>query len=121
MRIWPWSVIADLRREIDRQDATIYQAAQDLKAGMDSKRKANNQIEYLVRTIRDIDEQIFKMSQLGSWDQMRPHFTHLNEGMITRKRTESDRISETLQPELIKAYSAQTNSDLPALRGPDAL
>src|SRR5713226_447863 len=119
MRIWPWSVIADLRREIDRQDATIYQAAQDLKAGMDSKRKAQNQIEYLVRTIRDIDEQIFKMSQLGSWDQMRPHFAHLAEGMTFRKRTESDRINDLLRPELVKAYNDQTNSDIPVLRGPD--
>jgi len=105
MKIWPWSVIADLRREIDRQDATIYQAAQDLKTNIDSKRKAQNQIEYLVRTIRDMDEQIFKMGQLSSWEDMRPHFNHLNEGTITRKRLESDRIRELLQPELIKSYN----------------
>ncbi len=121
MKIWPWSVIADLREDNAYLKQELIVAHSGRELAVKEWRDQRNKIEYLVRTIRDIDEQIFKMSQLSSWEDMRPHFTDLNEGMITRKRTESDRISEVLRPELIKAYSAQTNSDLPALRGPDAL
>jgi len=63
-----------------------------------------NQVEYLVRTIRDMDEQIYKMSQCTSWAIMRPNFLNLEEGMIARKRAESDRIGELIRPELIKTY-----------------
>ena len=66
-----------------------------------------NQVEYLVRTIRDMDEQIFKMSQCTTWEQRRPNFTNLSEGMMVRKRTESDRIGELLRPELMKTYGGQ--------------
>ena len=66
-----------------------------------------NQVEYLVRTIRDIDEQIFKMSQCNDWTGMRPSFANLSEGMMVRKRQESDRIGEVLRPELIKTYNNQ--------------
>jgi hypothetical protein len=63
-----------------------------------------NQVEYLVRTIRDIDEQIYKMSQCTDWSSMRPNFQVLEEGMISRKKVESDRIRDILRPELIKTY-----------------
>lgn len=76
---------------------------------VNESRALTNQIEYLVRTIRNMDEQIFKMSQCTDWNQMRPNFANLSEGMTVRKRQESDRIGEILQPELMKTYNNQTN------------
>src|SRR6266851_3775776 len=105
MRIWPWSVIADLRSEKARQREEIIRLQVADSQYARKFREADNQVEYLVRTIRNIDDQIFKMSQLDSWEAMRPHFTNLNEGMITRKRIESDRINAILGPELIKTYA----------------
>lgn len=63
-----------------------------------------NQVEYLVRTIRDMDEQIYKISQCRDWPSMRGHVSDLVEGMTVRKRAESDRIGELIRPELIKTY-----------------
>jgi multidrug resistance efflux pump len=74
-------------------------------------RAAQNQVEYLVRTIRDIDEQIYKMSQCTSWAVMRPNFLNLEEGMISRKRAESDRIGELIRPELIKTYGTEETKE----------
>ena len=59
-----------------------------------------NQISYLLSTIREMDDQIFKMSQHTSWEPMRKHFTALYEGMLVRKRTESDRVSDLIRNEL---------------------
>ncbi|SRR6266851_8854000 len=105
MKIWPWSVIAELhdenakqREEIARLQIADSKYAKDFRA-------IQNQTEYLVRTIRDMDNQIFKMGQYTDWNQMRPHFNYLHEGTISRKRTESDRINDLLRPELIKTYS----------------
>lgn len=64
-----------------------------------------NQIEYLVRTIREMDDQIFKMSQCSSWEAMRPNFNRLQEGMTARKVVESNRISDLIRPELIRTYA----------------
>ncbi len=105
MRIWPWSVIADLRKRDKWKSEEIIKLQRADSQFVKDYRAAQNQIEYLVRTIRDMDEQIFKMSQLGSWEDMRPHFNYLNEGMITRKRMESDRINSILNTELIKTYN----------------
>jgi septal ring factor EnvC (AmiA/AmiB activator) len=121
MRIWPWSVIAELRSEveydrqyIDRLERTVDAQREEIikLQRADSQfqidyHAARNQIEYLVRTIRDMDEQIYKMSQCSDWAQMRPNFQSLNEGMLVRKRAESDRINELLRPELIKTYNDQ--------------
>lgn len=67
--------------------------------------KVRSQVEYLICTIRDMDEQIYKMSQCNCWEAMRPHYTNLAEGMTVRKRAESDRIGELIRPELIKTYN----------------
>ena len=63
-----------------------------------------NQIEYLVRTIRDMDQEIFNMSQRTSWDGMRPHFNKLHDEMIARKVEESKRIGELIRSEVIDTY-----------------
>lgn len=68
------------------------------------RRALANQVEYLVRTIRDMDQEIFNMSQRTDWNSMRPHFNKLQEEMIVRKNAESKHIGEILRPELISTY-----------------
>lgn len=72
---------------------------------------AQNQIEYLVRTIRDMDDQIFKISQNadGSWARVQPNIKTLCDGMTARKVAESNRISDILRPQLIETYNDRTN------------
>lgn len=77
----------------------------DNKRLQDNNQAPKNQVEYLVRTLRDMDNQIFKMSQASSWDQMRPNFQTLAEGMTARKVAESNRIAEIIRPELITTYT----------------
>jgi len=89
--------IAELEAQLRENAETNYKASAALR----------NQVEYLVRTLRNMDEQIYKISQCTSFDQMRPNIKDLVEGMTVRKRAESDRISEILRPELIKTYNAQ--------------
>lgn len=70
-------------------------------------RALKNQVEYLVRTLRETDDIIFNMTQQTSWDGMRPAFNRLQENMIVRKHAENKRISELLRPELINTYAKQ--------------
>ena len=76
-------------------------------------RAAQNQVEYLVRTIRQMDDQIFSMSQLTAWESMRPHFRTLCDGMTARKVAESNRIADILRPELIATYDVGDKHDAP--------
>lgn len=68
---------------------------------------ARNQIEYLVRTIRDMDQEIYNMGQKTDWPAQRSHFVKLQEGMIARKHAESSRIGDILRGELIETYTPQ--------------
>lgn len=68
-------------------------------------RALKNQVEYLVRTLRDTDDAVFNMTQQTSWDGMRPAFNKLQENMLVRKHAENNRIAEILRPELIKTYT----------------
>jgi len=64
-----------------------------------------NQVEYLVRTIRQMDDQIFAMSQCTDWNAMRPYFLHLSDAMTARKVAESNRIGDIMRQELIDTYT----------------
>lgn len=66
---------------------------------------AKNQIEYLVRTIHDMDQVIWDIGQQTSWEGMRPYYTKIQEGTIARKHAESNRIGDILRGELIDAYA----------------
>jgi len=94
--------IGDLEIEVSRLRTNL---RNESDAHHTEETALRNQIEYLVRTIRDMDEQIYKMSQCTDFYQMRPHATDLIESMSVRKRAESDRISELIRPELIKTYA----------------
>ena len=63
-----------------------------------------NQITYLIRTIRQMDVFVFSMSQCTSWESMRPRFNQLKEQMTTRKVAESNRISSLIESELHSTY-----------------
>lgn len=65
-----------------------------------------NQVEYLVRTIHEMDQEIWSMSQRTDWAGMRPHFVKLQEGMTARKHAENSRINSLLRGEIIAAYSS---------------
>ncbi len=71
-------------------------------------RSLKNQIEYLVRTLRDMDQEIWNMSQWTDWNGQRPHFIKLEEGMIARKHAENELISSIIRGELIDAYKPNT-------------
>lgn len=62
--------------------------------------KERAKITSLLKTIREMDDQIFRISQCQSFDQIRPHLNNLAEGMMIRKRIESDRISDLIVKEL---------------------
>lgn len=64
-----------------------------------------SQIEYLVRTIRDMDQEIWNMGQQTSWEGMRPYYIKIQEGTIARKHAESNRIGDILRGELIDTYA----------------
>lgn len=63
-----------------------------------------NQVEYLVRTIRDMDQEIWNMAQQMDWTGMRPHFIKLQDGMTARKHAENERINSIVRGELIDTY-----------------
>lgn len=111
MRIWPWSVIEELRKANANLNRRLEQSERDMDPIRREATAKANQVTFLVRTIRDMDEQIFKMSQCTDWNQMRPNFGNLLEGMLVRKRTESDRINDLLQGEIVKSYAPQLLSD----------
>lgn len=95
--------IAELEAKNNRQSDTCMDL---IKVNGDLR----NQIEYLVRTIRGMDDQIFQMTQMSSFEAMRPHFVQLQDGMTSRKVAESNRIADILRPELEKTYAPQTKT-----------
>ena len=85
-----------------------YETLQGLKDKADADRSAlRNQVEYLVRTIRQMDDQIFTMFQKTDWPSMRPHFQTLSDGMTARKVAESNRIGDIMRQELISTYTSR--------------
>ncbi len=100
--------IRQLEEERDRLHANLRnESAHHMKAENDLANelaKSKNQVEYLVRTIRDMDQEIWNMAQKTEWAQQRPHFCKLHDEMIARKVAESARISTILRGELLDTY-----------------
>ncbi len=67
-----------------------------------------NQVDYLVRTIRQIDDKLFSISQCTNWESMRPRINSLVEDMTARKVAESKRINDLVADELRKTYEPTT-------------
>ena len=105
--------IAALEAEVNRLTANLRNESAQHTAEEGALR---NQVEYLVRTIRQMDDQIFAMSQKTDWVSMRPHFQTLSDGMTARKVAESDRIADILRPELIETYKPHGESPVQTSR-----
>lgn len=97
--------IRDLEKQIESMRGWREADAAKLRA-------AQNQVEYLVRTIRDMDEQIFKISQNadGTWARVQPNIRTLVDGMTARKVAESNRISDILRPALHDTYTEESHA-----------
>jgi hypothetical protein len=67
-----------------------------------------NQVDYLIRTIRDMDDKLFSISQCTSWPQMRPRISALVDEMTARKVAESKRISSLITRELHDTYKDES-------------
>jgi len=78
------------------------QRATDLERQLLAKEQ---QITYLIQTIRAMDDKIFSMGQCTSWETMRPRFLQLHDEMTARKVAESNRISDIVTKELRATYS----------------
>lgn len=63
-----------------------------------------NQVDYLVRTIRDMDDKLFSISQCSDWPSMRPRIAALVDEMTARKVEESKRINSIITRELHSTY-----------------
>ena len=63
------------------------------------------QILRLANEIRDMDTEIFQLSQCLDFPSMRPWIQKLIARMERRRRAESNRINELLQTELLKIYT----------------
>ncbi len=67
-----------------------------------------NQVDYLIRTIRDMDDKLFSISQCPDWPQMRPRINALVEEMTARKVAESKRIGSLITRELHDTYKPES-------------
>src|SRR5689334_4120857 len=94
--------LADKDRLLTIQQTGWRECEEKLKA-------AKNQIEYLVRTIRQTDDIIFSISQCTNWESMRPRVAQLTDQMTARKVAESNRIGDILRQELIDTYKSEPN------------
>jgi hypothetical protein len=101
--------IHDLEAECDRLRTNLINESNQHRteeASLQNKlRAAQNQIEYLVRTIRDMDQEIWHMGQKTDWIQQRPHFVKLHDEMTARKVEESKRIGSIIRGEIIDTYA----------------
>jgi hypothetical protein len=69
-----------------------------------------NQIDFLVRTIRDMDDKLFSISQCTDWPQMRPRIAALVDEMIARKVNESKAIGRVIEDRLREVYKPEAEA-----------
>lgn len=110
--------IAELEAERDRLRINLLNESDQHRieeaASANQLAGAKAQVEYLVRTIRDMDQEIYNMGQKADWASQRPHFVKLHDEMTARKVAESKRIGDLLRPQLIETY--KPNNDLGKLQ-----
>lgn len=75
----------------------------------------DNQITYLMREMRQIDDIIFSISQCTGWPQIQPRVAQLVDGMTARKGAASNQINNLIESKLRDTYA---NPDQRALEGP---
>jgi septal ring factor EnvC (AmiA/AmiB activator) len=104
--------IAELQEDLAQKDDEYTKLVMNQKELAGELRAAKNQVEYLVRTIRDMDQEIYNMGQKDNWPAQRPHFAKLHDEMAARKVAESKRIGDILRPEILKTYADPLRKNL---------
>jgi hypothetical protein len=69
-----------------------------------------NQVDYLIRTIRDMDDKIFSISQCTDWPQIRPRVAALVDEMTARKVNESKAIGRVITERLHEVYKPESEA-----------
>jgi hypothetical protein len=69
-----------------------------------------NQVDYLIRTIRDMDDKLFSISQCTDWPQMRPRIASLVDEMTARKVNESKAIGRVITERLHEVYQPEVQA-----------
>ena len=101
--------VAQLQEDLAQKD-------DEYTALANENRALKNQVEYLVRTIRQTDDKIFAISQCTDWPQMRPRIAQLTDEMTARKVAESNRINSLIVGELHDIY--KPDPALEQIKGP---
>jgi len=76
-------------------------------------RALRNQVDYLVRTIRDMDEKIYSIGQFanGTWNEaVRSRFAALHDEMTARKVNESKAIGRVITERLHEVYKPESEA-----------
>lgn len=90
------------KRNQDKEILALTTMIADLRQQLYNK---DNQVTYLIKTIREMDDILFSISQCTNWESMRPRIATLTDQMTARKVTESRRINSIITNELIDVYS----------------
>ena len=69
-----------------------------------------NQVDYLIRTIRDMDDKLFSISQCTDGPQMRPRINALVDEMTARKVNESKAIGRVIEQRLHEVYKPESQA-----------
>jgi leucyl aminopeptidase (aminopeptidase T) len=93
------------KKRIAQLEESLAQKDDEYTALAGQLRAAQNQVEYLVRTIRQTDDIIFSISQCTNWESMRPRVAQLTDQMTARKVAESNRITELVTNEIKSVYT----------------
>lgn len=70
--------------------------------------RLRQQVDYLIRTIRDTDQVIFSISQCTNWSSMQPRVAQLTEQMMVRKHAESKAIGNVIESRLHEVYADES-------------
>ena len=110
MNIWPWSRIRALEAEVREAYGEADDVQVQLVGAQKEAQALRNQVDFLIREIRKMDDIIFSISQCTDWTSMRPRVNQLVDQMTARKVAESNRINSLITSELHKTYDDKSNT-----------
>lgn len=103
--------VRELEAALAAEKASVVGLRTDISREMDLAAQYRNenhslrkQVDFLVRTIRKIDDIIFSISQCSDWTIMRPRVAQLTEEMIARKVAESNKINDVVTAAIKDTY-----------------
>lgn len=97
---------ADLIDSVAKYREEVIRLQQRDAAFAASEQALRNQVDFLIREIRKMDDIIFSIQQSadGSWKTVQPRFAQLTDQMTARKVAESNRIDDLMTRELHNVY-----------------